>query len=295
MPCVIRNRSVEPLSLPYPFAGILPGGKAVILDLTVAAVTTALGGSSFLGGVALEEAPAGYSGPYDSFFEGDAAGGGTAIPAGRVPYGNAGGTNLTSEAALAYDASTNNLTVGTVTTASVGPDSNSLHTLPDVAADTVVLLAATQTLSGKTLTTPNIAHVRDAAGAAGYSISATASAVNGLVLENSATGVYVSSVPGAPAGSDANITWRLRAKGTGAGELVNPANTAVRLVWGATGMGFWGAAEAAQPAAEADLTPTVAGDMPGPTAAEIATRLNLIETKLNNLLAKLRTPGLIAT
>lgn len=50
-----------------------------------------------------------------------------------------------------------------------------------------------------------------------------------------------------------------------------------------------------QQAAQTALTPTVPGDMPGPTPTEITTRLNLIENRLNEVSAVLRNLGFIAT
>jgi hypothetical protein len=54
--------------------------------------------------------------------------------------------------------------IGAVTAAGlevlkVGPDSNSMHTLPDVSSDTVALLTATQTLTNKTLSAPIISSI----------------------------------------------------------------------------------------------------------------------------------------
>lgn len=43
---------------------------------------------------------------------------------------------------------------GTLTVSTIGPSSSQQHTLPAVASDTVALLAATQTLAAKTLTSP---------------------------------------------------------------------------------------------------------------------------------------------
>ena len=54
-------------------------------------------------------------------------------------------------------------------------------------------------------------------------------------------------------------------------------------------VGFYGATPIAQAAAQLNLTLTVAGDMPGPTPAEITTRLNLIENKVNAMLVAQRT------
>lgn len=46
MPAMIKNPSTEPCSLPYPFRGVLAGGQAIVLNLTVARATEVLGEAS---------------------------------------------------------------------------------------------------------------------------------------------------------------------------------------------------------------------------------------------------------
>lgn len=57
--------------------------------------------------------------------------------------------------------------------AKIGPSSTQQHSLPVVASDTVVLLAATQTLTNKTLTTPIIATILTSAGLATLTLPST--------------------------------------------------------------------------------------------------------------------------
>lgn len=116
---IIENTGTEPFVLPAPLRGIIAPQRRVYLNLSLSQVATALGGSSTytppdgaMLGIKLSYDSA-YSGSYDSYYEGQAGGSNNvAIPAGRVPYGNAGGTALTSEAALVYDDTTNVLSAG---------------------------------------------------------------------------------------------------------------------------------------------------------------------------------------
>jgi hypothetical protein len=92
-----------------------------------------------------------------------------------------------------------------------------LPTLTD--SDTFVFAAATQTLTGKTLTspiiiTPNITtSINDANGAEVIKTPATSSAINEITITNAATG----NGPAITAtGGDANIDLDIGAKGTGA-------------------------------------------------------------------------------
>lgn len=116
---IIENTGTEPFVLPAPLRGIIAPQRRIYLNLSLAQVATALGGTSgyrppdgAMLGIRLVY-DAAYSGAYDSYYEGQAGGSNNvAIPAGLVPYGNAGGTALTSEAALAYSATTNVLSAG---------------------------------------------------------------------------------------------------------------------------------------------------------------------------------------
>lgn len=76
---------------------------------------------------------------------------------GKVVKVNTGGTALEASAVISDDG-TNATIAGDAIVAggNIGVDADSLHALPNVAADTFTLNAATQTLTNKTLTTPVI-------------------------------------------------------------------------------------------------------------------------------------------
>ena len=77
------------------------------------------------------------------------------LTAASVPFVGAAGVLTEENANLFYTAATNILTAtGGVVTAAIGPAATQQHTLPAVASDTVALLAAAQTLTTKTLTSP---------------------------------------------------------------------------------------------------------------------------------------------
>lgn len=91
-------------------------------------------------------------------------------------------------------------------------------------------------------------------------------------------------------GTDADIGLTIAAKGTDPLILGGAATSRVSVGGDAASLvGFYGATPIAQAAAQLNLTLTVAGDMPGPTPAEITTRLNLIENKVNAMLVAQRT------
>lgn len=237
---------------------------------------------------------------------------GTSIDAPKWTYAGAGEIDLTG-------ASTRTLTVrnstssqvanvdldgtyyfrnGTAFTAQIlcTPTANRVITFPD-ASITVASLAGAETLTNKTLTAPKADKVQDTAGANALELSATASAVNGLVLTNAATGVYVQTAPGGT-GSDTNASWRLRGKGTGSVCLVNGANSAIRVEVNDTGLGFFGATPVAQQAAQAALTTAGPGsfvDGAEPTGAEVAAAVNIAINRCNEISVALRNLGLIAT
>ena len=99
-------------------------------------------------------------------------------------------------------------------------------------------------------------------------------------------------------GSGAAIPLRIQAKGAAAVEIRKSDDTATLIAAGATGLGFFGAAEVAQQAQQSALTLTSTGNfaVPAePTAAEIVTRMNLLENRCNALSTALRNLGFIAT
>src|SRR3990167_6214909 len=80
---------------------------------------------------------------------------------------------------------------------SIGPSSGQRHLLPAVNADTVALLAATQTLAAKTLTTPTIADFTNAthahqtaAGGGALDAAAIGSGLLGVARGGTGVGAY---------------------------------------------------------------------------------------------------------
>lgn len=181
---IIENTGTEPFVLPAPLRGIIAPQRRIYLNLSLAQVATALGGiasyqppDGALLGIKLSY-DSSYAGAYDSYYEGQAGGSNNvAIPAGRVPYGNAGGTALDSEAALAYNATTNVLTAGAF--AAAGPTGNA--TLGGtLAAGTVT--AATSFAMGGAAAAPRGAAIADAAGGATVDAEAR-TALNALLAQ----------------------------------------------------------------------------------------------------------------
>ena len=104
---------------------------------------------------------------------------------------------------------------GAITVAAVGTASGSL-----VSTD------GTQTLTNKTLTTPRIDSIKDTNGNTVLNLSAVASAVNYVQIDNGPTGspgaVYIRAL-----GSDSNINLNLHSKGSGVVTLRDSANTLI--------------------------------------------------------------------
>ena len=145
----ITNSGTEPFVLPSPLRGIIAPGQTVFLNLSFAQVATALGGSSTylppngaILNIQLSYDPA-YAGAYNSYYEGAAGGGNSvAIPEGRIPYGAVGDASLTSEAALAYNPTTNTLTAGALVGATVTGLTGNLLLSPNAGGGNVALVDA---------------------------------------------------------------------------------------------------------------------------------------------------------
>lgn len=283
MATAIHNPSVEICAMPAPLQGVLKGGETVILSYTLANLATNV--PSLSRAFKLTEL-SGYSGADQDSDYGYLSGMGGGSEA--ITVEDAGTTSVLEVLSLSHTTTgTAAAGFGTATVLRAENGSGTVVRAGQFYADLAVVTAASE--AGRAGIRPAYAGT---VMEAGFRVTtAGAARVVGAELVLGATGVYTVFQPY----GETNCTMRIEGTGTGAIEGYNPANTTRRIVWGATGLGFWTAAEAAQPAAEADLTATVAGDIPGPTPAEITTRLNLIETKMNNLLAKLRVPGFIAT
>lgn len=123
-----------------------------------------------------------------------AATAGAGTPGGsdtQVQFNNSGAFG--GDAGLVYNFTTNVLSIvgGFLVAPTVGPNTGQQHTLPAVASDTVVLLAATQTLAAKTLTTPIIADFTNA------NHAHTSTATGGLLGLQAWKRLYANTVSGA--------------------------------------------------------------------------------------------------
>jgi hypothetical protein len=66
MPAIIRNPSIEPVALPYPFMGVLRGRQAICLNITAARALALLGSN----GALMVEESASAAGPFDTAYLG---------------------------------------------------------------------------------------------------------------------------------------------------------------------------------------------------------------------------------
>jgi hypothetical protein len=135
---------------------------------------------------------------------------------GNVTLGDAAADTVTVTGTATFSApATFSNATSPIISAKIGPVAGQQHTLPAVASDTLALLAATQTLTNKTLTAPKFAtggFIADANGSELLIFTTTASAVNEFTFANAATG----GTPTLSAtGGDTNISLNLVAKGTG--------------------------------------------------------------------------------
>lgn len=120
--------------------------------------------------------------------------------------------------------------------------------------------------------------ILDANGNESLGITATPSAVNYISITNAAT---LNSVAIGAVGDDTNVSFDVSPKGTG-NLTLRAGNGNPRVQVNNAGLGFFGATPAAQPTAVAD-------------AAGGATVDAEARTAINDLLARLRTLGIIAT
>lgn len=276
----VVNPSVELSSLPYPLKGALKGGQRIILSYSPAELAAAC---PSLAGVFRVRDIGSWSGSVDD-----------------SSYGLASGQTV-AQSIVVNDATNNDITAGltlshtTSGTASAGIGAGAVFKAENGAGTAKVSAYIAGVLTtvtdgaevGKLALYPAAADTP----VAGLEVQGVASAVNGLTLLPAAASGVVRVYPN----GETNVSVRYAGKGTGYVALANPANSAMLVQVNATGLGLWGATPAAQPSHIPNLTLTVAGDMPGPTGAEIATRLNLVENKLNALLAAMRTPGMLAS
>ena len=94
-------------------------------------------------------------------------------------------------------------------------------------SDTITFIAATQTLTNKTLTSPRIGTaINDTAGAEVIKITAVGSAVNEITVSNNSSG----NKPTISAtGGDTNVNLKLAGKGTGSVEVAKLALTTAAI------------------------------------------------------------------
>lgn len=273
----IRNSSLEPVALPHPLQGILRGRQAVRLSMAYSSLTASFP-SVTNGALEITDLGDSWSGANDD-----------------ASYGPATSVNDATNNAASTVATFTHTTTGTAA-ADIGTrllfrtenDAGSV-----VTSGAVVSILADVTASSEVGGVVMVPAYAGTLAGAGLAVTANAaSAVNGWIAVPSATGVYVRMFP---YGSDTNIAARISGKGTGSISLVGGDNTTIGVTVNNTGLSFFNAPTVAQQAAQTALTLSVAGNMPGPTGVEIATRLNLIENRLNAVSAALRNLGLIAT
>jgi hypothetical protein len=134
-----------------------------------------------------------------------------------------------------------------VVAANIGPSAAQQHVLPAVSADTVALLSAAQTLTGKTLATPRLTTaLLDANGNELLSAAVVASAVNQLEARNAASG---NSPRLAAIGDDTNVGLELTPKGSGVVSVSGPLSITGALDHDGATVGFYGVTPIARPAA----------------------------------------------
>lgn len=271
----VYNPSVEITALPGPLTGILKGGQRIVLSYTPAALEAAV--PSIGAALRIRDLGDSYPGSTDD-----------------ASFGLASGQTV-AQSITVNDATANDITAGmtlshtTSGTASAGIGAgfvlkaeNGAGTAKRAALIAGSLTDVTDTAEvGLVGLYPAVADVP----VAGARVQGVASAVNGVVVLPSAT---TAAVRVYPYGSDTNVSIRYLPKGTtGQVALVGGSNALVGIAVNDTGVGFFGTAPAAQGAALSDI----GAFTDPPSAAEMAA----LRTAVNGILARLRTPGFIAT
>lgn len=270
----VHNPSVEITALPSPLTGILKGGQRIVLSYTPAALIAAV--PSIGEALRIRDLGDSYPGSTDD-----------------TNYGLASGQTV-AQSITVNDATVDDVTAGltlshtTSGTASAGIGAGIVLKAENAAGTAKRAAMLSGVLSTVTAGVEvGVAYVLPTAAdapTAGVKVQGLASAVNGLEVLPSATGIYVQTYP---YGSDANVSIRHLPKGTGSVSLVGGANTMVGVSVNNTGLGFFGTSPVAQGAAIADL----GAFTDPPSAGEMAT----LRSTVNSILARLRTPGYIAT
>lgn len=134
-----------------------------------------------------------------------------------------------------------------VAVTTIGPTAAQQHALPAVASDTVALIAAAQTLTNKTLSSPKLSTaLLDSNGNELLSANVVSAAVNQLETRNAGTG----NPPRLAAiGDDSNVGLELASKGSGVVKLSGPVNITGALDHDGTTIGFFGVTPVSRPAA----------------------------------------------
>lgn len=158
------------------------------------------------------------------------AGGGDVVgPAGAtdnaiVRFNGTSGTSIQDSVVTVADTSGDMAGVGTINT----------HTVPG-GTDTFALLAATQTLAGKTLTAPkfvDLGFIADANGNEILIFDTRASAINSFAIADAETNVaprlYI-------IGDDTNVSMEIHAQGTGKVKIVDNTDTTKKLSFDPSG------------------------------------------------------------
>lgn len=102
---------------------------------------------------------------------------------------------------------------------------------------TDVDVSSTQTLTGKTLTSPKVNQISDTGGAAAIVVSAVASAANQLTVTGTASGGGAATL--AASGSDTNVSLRIASKGSSPVSVRPGGYTAATIYAAATTVNYF--------------------------------------------------------